>query len=164
MGTATRTRPPGSVLAATVLAATTVAGLSDVLLARSPRLLGTDAVSGIFLVNALSPFVHALLPLAAVYLVYGRESPVPLSIPGVAVVALTAAVLGRYVGISIGYVVVGRQVPTPLVLASSADLAVGEFGAVMWLATSLAVIGAGLWGAVGAFGGIGLAEHATGSE
>ena len=164
METATRTRSPRVILAATVLTATAIAGLSEVLLARLPRLFGTDAVSEIFLVNALSPFVQTLLPLAAVYLVYERESSVSLSIPGVAVVALAAAVLGRYVGVSLGYVVVGRQVPTPLVLASSADLAVGEFGAVMWLATSLAVLGAGLWGAVGAFGGIGLAEHATGSE
>lgn len=164
MGTVTRTWPPDSVLGATVLAATGVAGLLGVLLERLPGLLGTDGVSGIFLVNALAPFVQALVPVTFVYLVYRRESPVPDSLTRVAIVSLTAAILGRYLGTSLGYVLVGRQVPTPLVLASSADLAASEFGAVMWLATSLAVLGAGLWGAVGAFGGLGLAHHSTGSE
>ncbi|WP_435066737.1 hypothetical protein [Haloplanus sp. C73] len=155
-----RTTPSGPrygfALAVTVCAATGIAGLVGVALPVLPELLGVDVLAGRFLAGAVAPFVHALLPLGFVYAARKRGARVPSSPWAVALVSLTAAVLGRYVGVGVGHLVLGRGLPSPLVLASSADLAAREFGAVMWAAAVLGVLGAGLWGVVGAFGGLGL--------
>lgn len=151
----------GAVLAATVFAATASAGLSSALL---PALLDPLGVSGVILVDATSPFLHALLPLAFVYVACKRVGGVVLSTWAVAGISLPTAILGRYLGTGVGYVLRGGGPPTPLVLVSAGDLAAREFGVVLWTATALGVLGAGLWGAVGALGGVGAIRHAPGPE
>lgn len=154
----------GVVLAGSVFAATGLAGLSNVLLPIFPRMLEVDMISGIFLTDSLSSVIRALLPPVFVYGACKRVSGFPFSTRTISIVALTAAILGRYVGISIGYVLLGRRLPTLLVLVSSADLAAREFGVVMWVGVALGILGVGVWGAVGAFGGIGLFNHTSDAE
>lgn len=152
------------VLAITVFGATVTASVVTTSLPVLPQLLGVDMVSGMFLVNSVVPFIHALFPLGFVYAVRRRGIGFPVSTWAVVMISLTAAVLGRYVGTSIGYALLGRQLPTPLVLVSSADLAAREFGVVMWVGVVLGVFGAGLWGTVGTLGGIGFFVHSSDSE
>lgn len=155
---------PRLVLGTTVFAATGIAGLVNAIFPVVPRLLGIDMVTGIFLTNSVSPFLHALLPLAFVYVVCKRIAGFPISTRAIVIISLAAAILGRYVGTSVGYVLLGRQLPTPLVLVSSADLAAREFSIGMWVGVVLGILGAGLWGAVGTYGGIGLFSHSSNSE
>lgn len=152
-----------SVVAAVVFAATASAGLSTTLLPALLEPFGVDTVSGAMLLDAASPFLHALPPLAFVYAACRRFGGIPLSALTVAAVSLPGAVLGRYVGTGVGYVLLGNGLPTPLVLVSSADLAAREFGVVLWAAVALGVLGAGLWGTVGALGGIGAFRHSPDS-
>jgi hypothetical protein len=151
------------ILGAVVFAATAGAGLSTTLLPALLESLGVDTVAGAMLLDSVSPVLHALLPLAFVYAACRRFGGVSLSARTVAAVSLPVAILGRYVGTGVGYVLLGNGPPTPLVLVSSADLAVRKFGVVLWAAVALSVVGAGLWGTVGALGGVGAFRHSPDS-
>ncbi|WP_251343587.1 hypothetical protein [Haloplanus halophilus] len=153
------TTRPALALAASVFAATGSASLSSALLPALRDSLGVGAASAAVLVGAVSPFLHSLLPLAVVYAAGKRIGGFPVSAWTVAGVSLTAAVLGRYVGTGVGYALGGRPLPTPLVLVSPADVAAREFGVVLWIGVVVGVLGSGLWGVVGAFGGIGLVNR-----
>lgn len=146
-----------------MVVATGSAGLLTVLLPALLEPLGVDAVAGVLLVGAISPFLHALLPLGFVYAACERIGGLPLSTRTVAAVSLPAAVFGRYVGTGAGYVLLGRGLPSPFVLVTAGDLAVREFGPVTWVVVAVGVLGAGLWGAVGALGGVGAVRHSVDS-
>lgn len=155
---------PGAVLAGTVFAATGSAGLVNVVLPILPQMFGVDMVSGVFLTRSVSSILHAVFPLAFVYGVCNRVTGFPCSLRAISIISLTAAIVGRYVGVSIGHVLLGRQLPTLLVLVSPAELAAREFNVVMWIGVVLGILGAGVWGTVGAFGGIGLYNHTSDAE
>lgn len=119
---------------------------------------------GIVVGHLLSEIVPTtVLTLGTVVVVFGiyRRFPIQsISVELIALVALVAGLLGRYIGI----VLTTRGIPTPIVLATAGDIALGVANLRLTLVVLTGVLAAGQFSVVGALGGIGLASLMTDTE